>query len=231
MEPEGKAPVSRVVRSKDQARASYDSMSRIYDWLAGSSEWKFIARGIGQLAARPGECILEIGFGTGKSLLELARAVGPRGSVEGIDISPGMLSVAAARVADAGLGEGVQLQVGDGAALPYEDGRFDAVFMSFTLELFDTPEMPVVLAECRRVLRPGGRLGVVSMQMDDRRSLMTRLYAWAHEHYERFVDCRPIHVEPTIRSAGFEVLDVIHMRMWGLPVSSVLARRIGARSA
>jgi len=224
MEPQGSEAVSRVIRSKSEARASYDSMSRIYDWLAGSSEWKFIARGIEQLAARAGEQILEVGFGTGKSLLELAQAVGPQGSVDGIDISPGMLAVAQGRVADAGLGERIHLQVGDGAALPYEDGRFDAVFMSFTLELFDTPEIPAVLAECRRVLRPGGRLGVVSMQMDARRSLMMRLYAWAHAHFERFVDCRPIYVEASVREAGFEVLDVIRMRMWGLPVSSVLAR-------
>ncbi|MFN2273842.1 MAG: class I SAM-dependent methyltransferase [Anaerolineales bacterium] len=217
-----KLPVKRVMRSKRDAQASYDSMSRIYDWLAGSSEWKFVRVGLEQLAAVPGERVLEIGFGTGKSLIELAQAVGPEGSVEGIDISPGMLAVAEEGVANAGLGGRVHLQVGDGAALPYEDRRFDAVFMSFTLELFDTPEIPVVLAECRRVLCPGGRIGVVAMQMTSDRSLMLRLYGWAHDHFERFVDCRPIYLEQDIASAGFEVRDVIRLRMWGLPVSCVL---------
>jgi ubiquinone/menaquinone biosynthesis C-methylase UbiE len=217
-------PVSRVRRSKQAAQASYDSMSSIYDWLAGSSEWKFIQVGLDQLGAAPGERILEVGFGTGKSLVRLAQAVGEGGNVEGIDLSPGMLAVAGERLDQARLSGRVKLQVGDGAALPYEDGRFTAVFMSFTLELFDTPEIPVVLAECRRVLRPGGRLGVVAMQMTSDRSPMIRLYQWAHTRFERFVDCRPIYLEREIRSAGFEVQDVIEMRMWGLPVSSLLAR-------
>jgi ubiquinone/menaquinone biosynthesis C-methylase UbiE len=224
MTEEHERKISRVMRSKQEARASYDSMSGIYDWLAGSSEWKFVQVGLGQLAAGSGENILEIGFGTGKSLVEVGKAVGESGSVEGIDISPGMLALAEGRLERAGLSDRVKLQVGDGAALPYDDMRFDALFMSFTLELFDTPEIPAVLTECRRVLRPGGRLGVVAMQMSGDQNLMLRLYEWAHERFERFVDCRPIYLEREIRSAGFEVQDVIKMRMWGLPVSSVLAR-------
>lgn len=221
---ESQRPVSRVRRSKQAARQTYDRMSRFYDWLAGSSEWKFIRVGLGQLAPVPGERLLEIGFGTGRSLVELVLAVGASGSVDGIDISPGMLAVAEARLARAGLGGRAALQVSDGAALPYDDGSFDALFMSFTLELFDTPEIPVVLAECARVLRTGGRMVVVAMQMSAERSLMLRLYEWAHARFERFVDCRPIYVEQQILTAGFEVLDVIKLRMWGLPVSSVLAR-------
>jgi len=216
--------VSRVRRSKAAARATYDSMSRIYDWLAGSSEWKFIQAGIDQLAAAPGESILEIGFGTGKSLIELAQGVGETGAVEGIDLSPGMLAIARGRVGKAGLGRRVKLQVGDGAALPYDDDSFDAVFMSFTLELFDTPEIPCVLAECSRVIRSGGRIVVVAMQISADRGLMLRLYEWAHNTFERFVDCRPIYLEQAIHSAGFEVQDILKLRMWGLPVSSVLAR-------
>ena len=218
-----KRSVSRVGRSKAVAKASYDSMSRIYDWLAGSSEWKYIQAGINQLAASPGERILEIGFGTGKSLVELARAVGESGAIEGVDISPGMLTVAEERVARAGLERRVKLQIGDGSALPYENGCFDAVFMSFTLELFDTPEIPVVLAECARVLVTGGRIVIVAMQMSAKRSIMLRLYEWAHANFERFVDCRPIYVEEEITGAGFAIQDVIRLRMWGLPVSSVLA--------
>jgi len=155
--------VLRVTRSKEIARQSYDRLSRWYDMLAASSEWKYTRLGLLMLAAQEGERILEIGFGTGNALLELARDVGSTGLINGIDISEGMLNIAAEKLENAGLSERVKLDCGDGADLPYDASEFDAVFMSFTLELFDTPEITVVLRECHRVLKPNGRMVVVAM--------------------------------------------------------------------
>jgi demethylmenaquinone methyltransferase/2-methoxy-6-polyprenyl-1,4-benzoquinol methylase len=133
--------ISRVTRSKESARTSYNQMSRFYDLLAGESERKFIEIGLKKLAIREGEKVLEIGFGTGHALASLARSVGPEGKVYGIDISEGMLAVARKKLKKAGLSDRVELTQDDALHLPYSLRSFDALFISFTLELFDTPEI------------------------------------------------------------------------------------------
>jgi demethylmenaquinone methyltransferase/2-methoxy-6-polyprenyl-1,4-benzoquinol methylase len=196
-------------------------MSRWYDLIAGTSEWKFVKVGLALLQAKEGEAILEIGFGTGKAILALAEAVGDGGRVYGIDLSEGMHRIAGERVRAAGLSDRVELRCGDGAELPYEDQSFDAVFTSFTLELFDTPEIPIVLQECKRVLHRDGRLVVVSMAKKAESSLAVRLYEWAHEKIPSYVDCRPIFVSGSMSDAGLHIIECIEMKMWGLPVDVV----------
>ena len=217
--------ISRVTRSKAEARASYDRMSRWYDLLAGRSERKHREAGLERLDVREGETVLEIGFGTGHTLLALARAVGHTGGVCGIDISDGMREVALARLKDARLSGRVTLECGDATRLSYADDSFDAVFMSFTLELFDTPEIPVVLGECRRALRSGGRLGVVAMARGEPPGVMERLYEWGHRKWPRYVDCRPIYPVRALEEAGFRILDTTPLSMWGLPGEIVLGEK------
>jgi ubiquinone/menaquinone biosynthesis C-methylase UbiE len=217
--------ISRVKRSKSEAKKSYDRMSGIYDLLAGSSEGPLMRKGLEMLGVPPGEKVLEIGTGTGKAQIELCQQVGEKGLVYGMDLSSGMLRVARNNLAKVGFANRTHLLSGDGAWLPYASASFTAVFMSFTLELFDTPEILQVLGECWRVLKHGGRLGVVAMQQSEHPGWMLRLYEWFHEKLPNYVDCRPIDTASLIQDAGFNQEQQQFRSMWGLPVVLVVAKK------
>src|SRR6516164_7392546 len=117
----------------EAARNFYTRISSVYDALADRDEHRARDVGIALLNPRPGERILEIGFGTGSSLVPIASAVGASGHVAGIDISPGMKTVAEQRLRAANLAAAVDLRVGAVPPLPFGDNTFDAVFTAFTL--------------------------------------------------------------------------------------------------
>ena len=117
----------------------------------------------------------------------------------------------------------VKLYCGDATSLSYADNTFDAAFMSFTLELFDTPEIPRLLEEVKRVLKPRSRIAVVSMSKENGESLLLRLYEWAHRKWPEYIDCRPIYLEQSLRDAGYEIRKKEKVKLFGLPVEIVVA--------
>ena len=207
--------------SREQTRQNYDRMSRWYDMFAGS-ERKFTETGLQLLGVKSGERVLEIGFGTGHSLIKIAQQVGEIGLVAGVELSSGMIEVARKRIQPGGLGSSAQMIQGDSTLLPFVSDSFDAVFLSFTLELFSESEIPIVLGECRRVLKHEGRLGVVSLAKLD--VLACRLYEWGHERWPVLLDCRPIQVRKSLEAGNFRVQAAKVQMMWGLPVEVVLGR-------
>lgn len=218
-------PMSRVTRPRSQTRTTYNCLSRWYDLLAGGFESRFRDAGVDGLAPGPGAIVLEIGFGTGHSIVALAERVGESGQVFGVDLAEGMIQVTRSRVEKTDLIGRVVLVQGDAVRLPYVAGLFDGVLMTFTLELFDTSEIPLVLAECRRILRRGGRIAVVALSRKGNPNVMTRLYEWAHRRLPRYVDCRPILVQESVQDAGFHTLQAERLSLFGLPVELVVAER------
>jgi demethylmenaquinone methyltransferase/2-methoxy-6-polyprenyl-1,4-benzoquinol methylase len=206
-------------------RHFYDRISSAYDLIADANERAARQAGVQALNLKDGEAVLELGFGTGNEVLDVAALVGKTGRVAGIDISSGMLAVANRKLTEARPAAPVELRVGDARVLPYRDGEFDAVYTSFTLELFPPDEIPVVLAEVRRVLKPGGRIAVVSMatvRPGHHTSLLERAYVWMHRHFPHLVDCRPIDTEGIVSAAGFRVATVQDLEIWTMPVRIVV---------
>lgn len=224
-----------VGRDHAATRTFYDRISGIYDLLSERTEEPLRRAGLEALAARAGEHLLEVGVGTGHCLVDLAEATGPSGLVVGMDLSPRMLHRSRhsldgmpfrATTPGGAVSKGAawaQLVGGDAVAMPYAESSFDGIFMSFVLELFDNPEIPAVLRECRRVLRPGGRLVVVGLSKEDP-GWRVSILEWAHAHFPHLMDCRPIYVRKSLEQAGFEIETDRHEQVW-VPVEIIRARR------
>lgn len=219
--------INRVMRPRCNAKQTYDRYSRVYDWIGGQMERQYAQFGVDQLDVVPGERVFEIGYGTGHMIVSLAHAVGLTGKVFGIDISPGMYQVTWQRVQKSGVSSRVKLLCGDVLELPTEKAGFDAIFMAFTLELFDTPEIPLVLTKCWQLLKPDGRMSVVALSKYQGTTRMVRLYEWVNRWFPQWVDCRPIYCEQAVKQAGFTISKNFIQKMFGLPVETIIAKKSG----
>ena len=118
------------------------------------------------LDLQPGDRVLEIGFGHGRSLAAAMASVAD-GFVAGIDHSEVMLRIARKRNASSLLSGRMELTLGDSQRLPYPDDRFNKIFTMHTIYFWSDPRRH--FEEARRVLSSDGRLVVGYRPSDDRR--------------------------------------------------------------
>jgi ubiquinone/menaquinone biosynthesis C-methylase UbiE len=222
--PSDEGGISRVLQTREETKAFYNKIAGVYDLLAEHSEQPMREIALQMLAPTLGEHLLEIGFGTGHVLTKLAQAVGPSGRVFGIDISENMLAQAKELLERENMADRVAFNCGDAVDLPYPGDSLDGIFMCFTLELFDTPDIPRVLAQCKRVLRPGGRIVVAAVSKEAKQRFVVRAFEWTHQHFPNLLDCRPIYVRRALEMEGFVVEDSRLESMW-VPVEIVRAQK------
>ncbi len=218
-----KVDESAEIMDHSISRRNYDRLSRWYDLLESSWERKPREATLASLEAAPGDRILEIGCGTGNSLSDLSDKATQSGCVVGNDLSTGMLRQAGQRLIRNKSSSRIFLTQADAVFLPYSGCIFDIAFLSFTLELFSHSEIPVVLAECFRVLKPGAMLGVVSISNSGGRRWMTSVYSILHRAFPRVVDCSPIDLLPYLKIAGFSPRSHQTYSLFGIGVESVTA--------
>ena len=111
------------------------------------------------LPLRRGATVLDVGCGTGFPLLELAQRLGAGATVHGLDPWAQALTRARFKAGVIGVANAT-LTRGDGAAMPFPDGRFDLIVSNLGINNFADPD--AVFAECGRVLKRGGRLALTS---------------------------------------------------------------------
>ena len=123
-----------------------------------ASHRRLLRRFLAFVGVGSGATVLEVGCGTGVVLRQLAARVGPRGRVVGVDPSRAFLAAAARILRDRPERPQITLKTGDGAHLPFADGKFDAT-LAVTVLLHVADPLAVV-KEMARVTRPGGVVGL-----------------------------------------------------------------------
>ncbi len=128
----------------------YGFHARFYDRLYEPAAQRLRTIGLTLYPPRDNLSVLDVGCGTG---MQLALYQRPGCSLTGIDLSPAMLAVARRK-----LGSAAELHVGDASQMPFSEALFDLV--TIVLVLHEMPPMlrSAVLQECRRVVKPGGRI-------------------------------------------------------------------------
>lgn len=128
---------------------------------------------------RPGDTVLDLGCGGGIDSILAARRTEPAGRVLALDFLPDMLERTAAAAREAGLAN-VETLEGQMEAIPLPDASVDCVISNGVLNL--SPRKARVLAECARVLRPGGELCVADVTVDEEElppEVLTHPATWA----------------------------------------------------
>ena len=117
--------------------------------------------------------LLDVAGGTGDVALRYARITGPEATAVICDISPEMLDVGRRKVADAGLGDRIELIEGNAEALPFPDKSFDAYTIAFGIR--NVTHIDMALREAFRVLKTGGRFMCLEFSQVDV-PMLDRLY-------------------------------------------------------
>jgi demethylmenaquinone methyltransferase/2-methoxy-6-polyprenyl-1,4-benzoquinol methylase len=159
--PTGAEKVAAVDAMFDAIAPGYDVTNRVIS-LGLDKGWR--RRTVRSLGVRPGAVVLDLACGTGDLCRELARqGLTPVGA----DRSAGMLG--AARTS-------APLVRGDGLSLPFRAGALDGIVCGFALRNFSA--LAPMLAECARVLRPGGRLALLEVDAPSQPLLLLGHRVW-----------------------------------------------------
>jgi phosphatidylethanolamine/phosphatidyl-N-methylethanolamine N-methyltransferase len=146
----------------DAIRSTYDRYAKTYDSWFGMISRSTRVAAVAAVNQAPGERVLEVGVGTGLALPLYSHEK----RITGIDLSRAMLDKARGRAAAMGLRNVEELLEMDAQATSFENGSFDVAVAMFVASV--VPDPHALVAELRRVVRPGGKILIVNHFAQDR---------------------------------------------------------------
>lgn len=203
-----------VASTQPHESAFYYEFSHLYDVLFGRVFYPRIAKVIRSLNIEPGARVLEIGVGTGLSL----DAYPSHCQVTGIDLAPDMLERAQERVNQNGWRH-ITLAQGDALDLQFEDNSFDYVMAFHVISVVPDPHR--MLAEARRVARPGGVITIINHFRSQKRAVarlqrtidpITRRLGWTTLRLPDVLDRRALHVEREWKTSPRSLFTIVVAR-------------------
>ena len=207
-------------RERTKIAERYGKLAFVYDAWTWFTERKSLAAGVARAAIRDGEAVLEVAVGSGFVFRKILLA-NPSGRNVGIDITDAMLRRTRRKAEPTGAR--FELVNADARKLPFPDATFDLVVNNNMLGLLPPSHVALVLAEMLRVLRPGGRLLLVTMLRPEHagaewiyRVGAIGLGAWSDVALERVV-----------RAAGFEIAARQIVEQLRIPSEILQARKPG----
>lgn len=154
-------------------RRLFDEMAGTYGVVNLIASFGFAARWRRQclrlVPVRPGAAALDLMTGMGELVPDLARRVGPEGSVRAVDLSPVMCRLARKHISRAGCP--VEVVEADALGPDLPPGSADAVVSSFGLKTFDAGQTERLAAQVARALKPGGAFALVEISVPPNRWL------------------------------------------------------------
>ena len=167
---------------KEQVRQMFDNISGEYDGLnrviSFGIDVKWRKKVVKLVLEHKAEQVLDMATGTGDLAIQIAEKGVPK--VDGLDISPGMLTVGRHKVSKKKLDGKVTMIQGDGEKLPFKDNTYDAATVAFGVRNFEDLERG--LSEIYRVLKKGGLLVVLETSVPTRSP-----YKQSYRFYTRYI--------------------------------------------
>ncbi len=199
---------------------------QFYSWLGARHdlgarfEREAKAQAMQLLDLRQGQRVLDLGSGTGSGLRLMRQQIGPTGSIYAVDLSPVMAGLSDDRGATTTAVQANAIQV------PFGDQTFDRILSTYLLDLLPASGLTTVLAECRRLLKPDGRVVLVSLTAGVDNVSRAVVGAWQSVyriHPLLLGGCRPVPLVRLVRESGLAIITDRVVVQGGVPSAIVVA--------